>query len=54
VALSGIIWPHLGTTGLKEKDRTGESKVKYSKYSPVTIPESSRSLTIPDFWRVGI
>ena len=37
----------------KEEGRTGERKVKHSKYNPVTNPESSRSLRIPDFWTVG-
>jgi hypothetical protein len=54
MALSGTIRPNLGTIGLKEEGRSGESKGKHYKYSPVTIPESSRSLIIPDFWRVVI
>jgi len=52
VALSGAIRPNLGTTGLKEEG-TAESKAKHSKCSPVTNPESSRILRIPDLWKVG-
>jgi len=36
VVKSGAIWPTLRTTGLKKWDRTGETKVKQSLFSPVT------------------
>jgi len=44
------MWLICGQFSLKEEGRTAQSKVKHSKCSPVTNPDSSKSLRIPDLW----